>query len=372
MSTNTTTRVRTANVGLIGCGNISRRYVEGIARFPGLKITACADLIPAAALQLAAETGFTAYDTIEELLADTGIDIVVNITPPTAHAEVTITALKAGKHVYVEKPMAATLTDATRMIEVARQTGLSLGCAPDTFLGSAGQTARSAIDDGAIGTPIGAVAFITHSRLERWHPNPTLFFKPGGGPLLDLGPYYISTLVNLLGPIESVSGSTRVGATPRTVTAPNRVVDSIDVEVTTHASATLNFVNGAIGTLVASFDIWESHLPKIEIYGTLGGITVPDPNQYDGTVTLRRNDDSDWTPIPPVLPTSGEPDTDVQMLRGLGVADLLQSLNDGPLRVHPELAAHVLEVLEAVEASNTTGNRIAITSRPARPAARTA
>lgn len=357
-------------IGLIGCGNISRRYIEGIARFPELAITGCADAIPEAATALGSETGIRAYSRIEDLLADPGIDVIVNITPPVAHAEVAIAALEAGKNVYVEKPIAATLEDARRMREAASRTGKLLGSAPDTFLGSAAQTARSALDTGLIGEPIAAVAFITHSRAERWHPNPAFLFQPGGGPLLDLGPYYVASLVNLLGPVAGVAGSTRIGAKVRPVTSPERVIDSVEVTTTTHASATLDFASGAIATLVASFDIWESHLPKIELYGTEGTLSVPDPNQFDGPVALRRNDADAWTTLDPVIAATGEPDGTEQFLRGIGVADLVAALTGAPLRVGSELGYHVLEVLEAVEASHRSGRRIPILSAPERPVRR--
>lgn len=363
---------RAANVALIGCGNISRRYAEGIARFPELQLRACADAVPAAASRLAEELGITAHGTIAELLADGDIDMVVNITPPLVHAEVTIAALEAGKHVYVEKPIAVSLDDALRMEQVAAREGRLLGSAPDTFLGSAGQTARAAIDDGKIGEPLAALAFITHSRAERWHPDPTFLFQPGGGPLLDLGPYYVTTLVNLLGPIASVSGTTRIGARTRRVTAAERTVDTIEATTTTHASATLDFMSGAVGTLVASFDIWESHLPKIELFGTEGALTLPDPNQFDGPVTVRRIDDTEWRELAPVLPVDGEPDTPSQFLRGLGVADLWRASFGAPLRVGSSLARHVLEVLDGIERSSASGERIEITSRPDRPAPRRA
>ncbi|HXH34211.1 MAG TPA: Gfo/Idh/MocA family oxidoreductase [Plantibacter sp.] len=357
-----------ATIGLIGAGNISRRYIAGIARFSHLRVVAVTDAVPAAARQLAAEAGITAHDTLSAMLDDDGIDIVVNITPPLAHAAVTVQALQAGKHVYVEKPMAAALADAELMIAAAAKTGMLLGSAPDTFLGSASQTARAAIDRGDIGEPIGVVAFITHSQAERWHPNPGFLFQPGGGPLLDMGPYYVAGMVNLLGPVARVSGTTRIGASKRAVTAPDRVVDEVSVTTTTHASATLTFASGVVGTLVASFDIWESHLPKIEVYGTEGALSVPDPNHFDGPVLLRRNDADVWTELEPALTVSGAPDSPEQLLRGIGVADLVGAIEGGHHRADSALALHVLEVLEAVESSSSLGREVHIISRPDRPA----
>lgn len=354
-------------IGLIGAGNISRRYITGMSRFPELNIVGCVDAIPEAAAALARDASIRAYPTISDMLADPAIEVVVNITPPTVHAEVAIAALEAGKHVYGEKPIAANLKDAAEMLEVARRTGRVLATAPDTFLGSAAQTARHAIDSGAIGEPIAAVAFITHTRIETWHPNPTFFFQPGGGPLLDMGPYYITSLINLFGPVATVSGSTRIGSPVRTVTTPARTVDSVTVTTPTHASATLVFASGAIATLIASFDIWESHLPKIEVYGSEGTLTVPDPNEFDGPVSVRRIDDSDWKTLPPVIPVTGEPAGPEQYLRGIGVADLVGYLNGQPLRVSSELGYHVLEVLEAIQVASDTGERVTIASAPPRP-----
>jgi len=357
----------TARVAIIGCGNISRRYVDGMRRFPQLELVGCADLVQELADSLAADSGIRAFEGINELLADPGIDIVVNITPPVAHAAVSEQALAAGKNVYVEKPIAATVADATGMLEAAGREDRVLASAPDTFLGSAGQTARAAVDGGAIGEPIGAVAFVTHSKAETWHPDPGFLFRPGGGPALDLGPYYITALVNLLGPVADVTGFSRIGAAVRTVTAPGARVDTIEVTTPTHAGATVRFASGAIGTLLFSFDVWDHHLPKIELYGTEGALTLPDPNEYDGPVQLKRHGDADWTTLEPVLEPGGAPGEPVQNLRGHGVADLAAALDGAPLRTSAELAFHVLEVLEAIETASSTSTVVTIASQPSRP-----
>lgn len=358
----------TLRVGIIGCGNISRRYTQGIARFDGLELVGCADLVQELADRLAEESGIRAYAGIAELLADPGIDVVVNITPPTAHRAVTLQALAAGKHVYVEKPITLDVAEAEELQEAARAAGLRFGSAPDTFLGSSAQTARSAIDAGLIGEPVGAALSITHSKAETWHPNPTFLFKPGGGPLLDLGPYYITALVNLLGPVETVVGMTRIGAPVRTVTTPGRAVDSIDVETTTHAAAVLRTVGGAIVSLQASFDVWDSDQPRIEVYGTQGVLSVPDPNCFDGDVRVRLHGDGDWRVLDPVFPATAGPAMDEQMLRGFGVADLAAAGDDTLPRASAELATHVLEVLQAVETSSRDGSVVAIRTRADRPA----
>jgi predicted dehydrogenase len=356
-----------ARVGIIGCGNISRRYVEGMRRFAQLEIVGCADLVPELAQALAADSGIRAYADIDELLADPNIDIVVNITPPIAHATVTEQAVAAGKHVYVEKPIAATVADAQHMLEAADRADRVLGSAPDTFLGSAGQTARAAIDAGLIGEPIGAVAFVTHSKAETWHPDPGFLFRPGGGPALDLGPYYIAALVNLLGPVAEVAGFSRIGAPTRTVTAPDRRVDSIEVTTPTHAGATVRFASGVIATLLFSFDVWDHHLPKIELYGARGTLSLPDPNEYDGPVLIKGHADAEWATLEPVLEPGGQPGEPVQYLRGHGVADLAAALDGAPQRTSAALALHVLEVLEAIETASAGPTVVTIDSRPSRP-----
>jgi predicted dehydrogenase len=226
------------------------------------------------------------------------------------------------------------------------------------------------LDAGAIGDPIGAAAFVSSTRAEEWHPDPTFLFRPGGGPLLDMGPYYIAALVNCLGPVAEVSGATRIGATPRLVTHSDRLVDSIDVDVATHTSATLRFANGAIGTLLMSFDIWHEDLPHIEIYGTAGALRLADPNDFDGAVRLRRNTESHWEELEPVLPQGGEPgNDDQQMLRGIGVADLVRANAGGPHRASGEFAYHVLEVLASVEAASAQHTVVSPQSTCERPPA---
>ncbi len=358
-----------ARVGLIGCGNIAGRYFTGMARFPTLSVVGCADLFPDVAARFASSTGITAYPSIAGLLADPDIDLVVNITPPSAHAQISIDALRAGKHVYVEKPLAATLADGRLMVAAATQTGQRLGSAPDTFLGSAAQTARRAIDDGLIGSAVGATAFITHSKAETWHPDPTFLFKPGGGPVLDLGPYYVSVLVNCLGPVAQVAAFTRIGAPTRTVTSPDRRVDSIDVQTATHATALLKFESGVLATLMFSFDVWNHHLPFIEIYGEAGALALSDPNEYDGDVLVRGNYEDSWSVLPPELSRSGEPGTPTQLLRGMGVADLAAAVDGAAHRTNSELGLHILEILEAVGTASATESVVSIHSRVERPAA---
>lgn len=358
----------TAGVGIVGAGNIARRYVEGIARFAELRVVGCTDVIPSLAESLAQDYGFSAFATLDQLLRSPEVDIVVNITPPSAHAEVTTLALEAGKAVYVEKPISVTSAQAFEVLRASKMLGRTVGAAPDTFLGSAGQTARHAFDSGLIGAAVAASAFVTHNRAETWHPDPTFLFQEGGGPALDLGPYYLTSLVNLLGPVETVSGLTRLGPRIREVTAPNRRVEQITVATPTHWTAVLRFVSGAIGTIMFSFDVWDANLPKIEIYGEEGTLSLPDPNEFDGDVLLKRHGDPDWSVLTPVIAPGGAPGTHVQLLRGAGVADLAGALRGGTHRATGNLAAHVLEVLEAIRISSESETVVRIHSRLERPA----
>ena len=216
-----------ATIGIVGCGNIFDRYLTGLSRFPDLQVVGCADIDQPRAADAAARGGIRAFASVQQLLADPGIDVVVNITPPLAHAAVSAAALQAGKHVFSEKPLASTLTEADNLLAIQAAAGQRLGCAPDTFLGSAAQTARRAIDNDMIGEPVGVAAFVTHSRAEEWHPDPGFLFRPGGGPLLDMGPYFIAGLVNLVGPVAEVTAMTRIGVTPRRVTAPGRSLSAL-------------------------------------------------------------------------------------------------------------------------------------------------
>jgi predicted dehydrogenase len=295
------------------------------------------------------------------------VDIVVNLTPPQTHGEVARAALAAGKDVYVEKPLAVSLAEARQVLDAATASGRLIGCAPDTFLGSAIQTARLALDEGAIGEPIGAVCVVPHSHAEAWHPDPRFLFQAGGGPLLDMGPYYVTALVTCLGPIAEVAGMARIGATPRVVTAPERLIDSFEAEVPTHAGTVLRFASGVIGTMLLSFDLWHDDYPHIEIHGSTGALRLPSPNDFDGDLTVRRNGDTEWRVLPPRLAPSGALGSADQMLRGIGVADLVAARAGRPHRAAGTLAYHVLEVLSAVERSSDTSRFVRTESSVARP-----
>ncbi|MGX9884631.1 Gfo/Idh/MocA family protein [Streptomyces sp. NPDC002276] len=354
-------------IGILGSGNIFGRYVTGLARWPELRIVRVGDIDTARAKQAAAEHDIAAWGDDAELYADDTVDILVNLTPPVHHARTVVAALEAGKHVYVEKPLATTVEEGRTVLAAAASSGRILGAAPDTFLGSASQTLRKAIDSGAIGTPIGASAFIGHSKAETWHPNPAFLFQEGGGPVMDMGPYYFAILVNALGPVRSVGASTRIGAPIRTVTSPERTVDSVEVTVPTHAAAVLTFASGVIGTTQMSFDVWDTDLPAMEIYGTEGTLSLPNPNHFDGDVRLRRHGDAEWTVLEPAVELFGAVGTREQARRGLGVRDLATAVEGGPHRANASFAFHVLEALCAVEDSSRSGRTVRLESSCERP-----
>ncbi len=349
-------------VGLVGCGYISDRYLKNASLFPEFRFAACADAVPRRAATRAAEYGVRAVATVDDLLADPAIGIVLNLTPPDAHALIAQRVLDAGKGVYNEKPLAITLEDGERLVETARSRGLRLGAAPDTFLGGGLQTCRQVIDEGAIGQPVAATAFMLIHGHEGWHPDPDFYYQVGGGPLFDMGPYYITALVSLLGPVRRVTGSARATFSERTIRSEPRAGERIVVEVPTHLAAVIDFANGVIATLVTSFDVWASEMPRLEIYGSEGSLSLPNPNTFGGPVRIRGADDDAWVEVPVTRPFT-------ENCRGLGLADMAAGLRSGaPHRASGDLAYHVLEVMHAVETASREGRHVEIQSRCARPA----
>ncbi|MBO0994815.1 Gfo/Idh/MocA family protein [Bacillus sp. SD088] len=350
-------------IGIIGCGNISSIYCQAGQKFEGLEIHACADLDYSRAKARAVEFNIPKAYTVEQLLADPEIEIIINLTIPQAHAEVCIQALKAGKHVYVEKPLAITLEDGKRILEIAEAKNLMVGGAPDTFLGGGIQTCRKLIDEGVIGDVVAATGFMMSPGHESWHPDPAFYYQYGGGPMLDMGPYYITALINLIGPIRRVTGSTRITYKERTITSKPKYGKKIKVEVPTHVTGLLDFENGAIATLITSFDVKGSTLPNIEIYGSMGSILVPDPNTFGGPVRLKRQGDSEWEEIPL---THGFTENS----RGIGVADMAKALqNGGKHRANGLLTLHVLEVMHGIHEASDKGVHYELTTTCEQPEA---
>ena len=347
-------------VGIIGCGNISEAYLKAAIAFPILDVRAVADLRPEAARARADAFGLTAV-TVDTLLADPSIDIVVNLTVPAVHVEVGLRAIAAGKHVHSEKPLGLGTKEARSLLDRAAARGLRVGCAPDTFLGGAHQTCRKLVDEGAIGRPIAATAFFMCPGHERWHPNPAFYYAPGGGPMFDMGPYYITDLVNLLGPVEQVAGMTARSRDRREITSQPLAGQMIEVGGATHVAGTLRFVCGAVVTMAMSFDVPQHRHAPIELYGTEATLLVPDPNRFGGAIEIGR--DKIWSE------RSVEHIYADGNYRIIGVADLAHAIRSGrPHRASGELAYHVLEVMEAFQTSAERGTYVTIGSRPKRPA----
>lgn len=347
-------------IGIVGLGNISRTYLETLARLPNLALTCVADLDHQRAEAAAdAHEGVTALP-VAELMSSPRVDAVLNLTIPAAHAEVALAAIAAGKHAYGEKPFASTNAEARSVLDAAAAAGVRVGCAPDTVLGRGTQTGRKAIDDGLIGTPVAATAFMTTPGHERWHPDPEFYYQPGGGPLLDMGPYYLSSLVHLLGPVRRVAGLTSRPRSTRTIGSGRKAGQSFPVEVETHVAGTLEHESGALTTIIMSFDIWAARLPRIEVYGSEGSLSVPDPNGFDGPVELWSK--GEWQEL---TYSAGYEDA----ARGFGLADMARALADGvPHRASAELAAHVLDVMESLLLAGRERTAIEVQSSCERPA----
>ena len=354
--------MKRVRVGVVGCGNISAAYLKAARTFPILDIVALSDLDPAAAAARSAEFGIAAR-TVEETLADPAIEIILNLTIPKAHVEVGLRALAAGKHVHSEKPLGVSLAEARQLVEAGKAKNLRVGSAPDTFLSGAQQRARQCVDEGLIGRPVGGTAFFMCPGHERWHPSPAFYYLGGGGPMLDMGPYYVTTLVNLLGPVEKVVGVATRTRSEREITSEPLKGSRIPVEVATHVTGVLLFASGAAVSMTMSFDVLShKHLP-LEIYGETGSLIVPDPNIFGGVVQLSTERDK-WRRVPTQRPYADA------NYRILGLADMAKAIRDGrPHRANGDLALHALEVMLAFQTSFETGATVDIVSRPERPAA---
>ena len=348
-------------IGIIGCGNISDAYLKAAVGFPLLDIRGLADIRPDAAQSAAARHGLKAQ-SVDALLRDDSVEIIVNLTIPAVHVEVGLQALAAGKHVHSEKPLGLSVAQAGRLIELAQQRHLRVGCAPDTFLGGGHQSSRALVDAGAVGDVVAGTAFFMCPGHERWHPNPAFYYQAGGGPMLDMGPYYITALVNLIGPVARVAGITSRSRSQRTITSEPLKGQVMDVAVATHVAGTLEFASGAVVSIATSFDVPKHTCKPIELHGMLGSLQVPDPNRFGGPVLLARVGE-DWVDMPL---THGYHDGN---FRSIGVADMAHALRSGRAhRASGELALHVLEVMEAFQVSSETGRHVTIASRPPRPA----
>jgi predicted dehydrogenase len=359
-------------VGVIGCGQISGIYFETAQRLRDIEVIACADAVPEAVEFRANQYGIPRRYTPEQLLADPAIEIVLNLTSPQAHAAVALAALEAGKSVYGEKPLATTLADARRILELAARKGLRVGCAPDTFLGGGIQTCQRLIEAGVIGRPVAAVAyFISHgpeaAALQPPRPDspsrqavtskaPGFYFSPGVGPMFDMGPYYLTTLAALIGPFRRVTGSAQI-------TWPERPFDRPEypVQTASHVVGVIDHQNGAVSSIITTTDVWSTGLPFVEIYGETGSLNVPDPNTFGGPVRLRRPGETTWTDVP--IEHSYTVNS-----RGLGLADMARAIRLGrPHRASGDLAYHVLEAMQGFHDASREGRHVEIASRYTQP-----
>lgn len=346
-------------IGIVGLGVISRAYLSTIAQYPDLRIVAVADLDAARAAEVAAETGAEALD-VDALVAHPGVQTVLNLTIPAAHADIALRAIAAGTSVYGEKPLAATFDDAVRVMVAATDAGVAVGCAPDTVLGTGIQTARAAVDGGRIGTPVFATATMVTSGPEAWHPNPDFYYRDGGGPLLDMGPYYVSSLVQILGPAVAVTGRSSRLRDARTIASGPRAGEQIPVEIETHVTGVIEHANGALSTITTSFDGVATTAAPIEIHGTEGSLAVPDPNLFAGDVRLRARGEKEWQVVPP---THGFVDAG----RGVGLRDFVSTPAGEHSRASGAFGLHVLEILTALLRAAQEGRTLQLTSTVVRP-----
>ena len=348
-------------VGVVGCGVISRQYAENARAFDSFELVACADLDESQAQALAAAHDLSVA-SVEELIGDPSIDIVLNLTPPSAHAAVIRSCLEADKHVYTEKPLASDTADAAALVAEAGRLGLRIGCAPDTFLGSAYQAARALLDEGAIGEPLSVNAAVLVGGQETWHPNPDIFFADGAGPLLDMGPYYLTAIVSLLGPVARVAGFASTRTRERTIQIGLRAGETFGVATPSHTTAAMELESGVTANLVASFEAKGQYVCELEIHGTEGLLSLPDPNAFDGAVRMRSGREG-WQEVP----FTGRGDRDA---RGIGLHELVEAIAaDRPERASGSLGLHVVEVARGILSAAAESRIVEIESRVAQPEA---
>lgn len=361
-------------VGIIGAGNISNTYLKLAPLFAPLRLVAVADLRPATAQAQAATFGVRA-DSVDDLLAAGDVDVIVNLTIPNAHYAVSRRILEAGKHAYSEKPIVLTLDEGQRLRDLAAARNLRIGSAPDTFLGAAHQTARALIDEGRVGKIVGGTCHVMGHGMEHWHPNPDFFFKPGGGPVLDMGPYYITNLIQLIGPVKSVTAFTSSAFPARTIANGPRLGEVLQVETPSNAQAILEFASGAIVTLGASWDVWHTDHASMELYGTAGSLLVPDPNFFGGTVAA-----TDEGSAPETVTDRDHPFGVVNMTdsngieranyRCAGLADMAAAIDEGrPHRCNADMAVHAVDVMTSILRAGTERRVVDLTTTCDRPAA---
>ncbi len=350
-------------VGVVGCGNICGIYIQNLSRYRSTQVIACSDLDEDRARATAEQYGIPYALSTKDLLAHPEVDLVLNLTIPSAHASVAHAAVEAGKHVYNEKPLTISLEDGLQLVEKARAKGVRLGCAPDTFMGAGIQTCRKLIDQGAIGEPVACEAHMQCHGHESWHPSPEFYYQKGGGPMLDMGPYYITALVNLMGGVKRVAGISRATFPTRTITSQPKSGKVVEVETPTHITGSMEFASGAIGMVVQSFDVWHGNVAPLIIHGSEGSMLVGDPNSFGDAVQTRMRGDAEWQPV-------GFEHGFAENSRGVGVLDIAHAIQEGrPNRASGDLALHVLEVMRAFTDSSESGQHVLMQTQVERPAA---
>jgi len=350
-------------IGIVGCGNISGIYLTNLTGMFGkhVKVTALTDLIPEKAEKASREFNIPYIKNTDDLIQSCDVDIILNITEPYNHYHVTLSAVKAGKHVYNEKPLCEKREEAQEVIRIAAENKLRIGCAPDTFMGAGLQTCRNLIDDGIIGHPVAVTAFMACHGHEHWHPSPEFYYKTGGGPMFDMGPYYLTALVSLLGPIARVSGTAKKSFDTRKITSEPLNGKVINVDIPTHIAGVMDFANGAVGTIITSFDVYSHTLPWIEIYGSEGSMRVPDPNYFEGPVFVSRFMENTWKEIPIEKKYS-------ENSRGLGITDMAQAITENrPHRANAEMAYHILDVMHGFHDASAAGKYYDVKSTCQKP-----
>jgi predicted dehydrogenase len=355
-------RVKPVKIGVVGCGNICSIYFQTCSKLDILDVAACADLLPERAAAKAEEFNVPRACSVEEILADPDIEIILNLTIPNAHADVAFKAIDAGKSVYNEKPLTISREDGKELLRCAREKGVLVGCAPDTFLGAGLQTCRDLIDCGAIGTPVSACGHMLCHGHESWHPDPEFYYKIGGGPMFDMGPYYLTALIHLMGPVHSVAGQANITFAERTITSEPKKGTMITVDTPTHIAGLINFTSGAVGTIITSFDVWAANMPLIEVYGTEGSLSVPDPNGFGGPMRIWKQSTREWEEVKLMRPYE-------ENSRGIGVADMAYALRTGgQFRANGDMAYHVLDIMHAFHDSSNKRTFVELESTCTQPA----
>jgi len=348
-------------VGVIGCGSVACQYLKPGGAFECLRFVACSDILPDAAQAVAAEFGIPKACSNEELLADPEVEVVLNLTIPSAHYPLAMATLDAGKHTYLEKPLAITRELGLRIMDKARQKNRKVGCAPDTFMGRAIQTARKAIDDGLIGRPVGFNAFMMLPGHEKWHPNPEFHYDIGGGPLFDMGPYYLTALLNLLGPVKRLCALAAIEIPDRTIGSKAKFGKVIDVRTPDHMTGSIEFECGAVGSIILSFATHHGPYGQLVIFGSEGTLEIPDPNHHTGNVRFRAKDSAEWSELKPAFTH--------EYYRSVGLAEMAQAIrNGGSFRASGEQGLAVLDLMEGFLESSAGGKHFTPTVAYQRPA----